>query len=214
MSEHLPNLVVVGAMKAGTTSLHRYLAIHPEVWMSRQKELDFFIELRNWDRGINWYASHFQEEAFIRGESSPGYTNYPYHDKVPQRMHSLIPDAKLIYILRNPLERIISDYLHRFRKKSERRSIQDALGGEDTKGYVNRSCYFLQISQYLGFYPMERILIITQEELLAKRIGTLKRVFRFLEIDESFKSKEFTKLFHRSGGKPRLNKVGRILSSA
>jgi hypothetical protein len=201
-------------MKAGTTSLHRYLAIHPEVWMSRQKELDFFIELRNWDRGINWYASHFQEEAFIRGESSPGYTNYPYHDKVPQRMHSLIPDAKLIYILRNPLERIISDYLHRFRKKSERRSIQDALGGEDTKGYVNRSCYFLQISQYLGFYPMERILIITQEELLAKRIGTLKRVFRFLEIDESFKSKEFTKLFHRSGGKPRLNKVGRILSSA
>src|SRR5687767_10224357 len=75
----LPNLVVIGAMKSATSSLHHYLNLHPEISMSETKELDFFVEDKNWPRGIEWYESQFSA-ARIRGESSPNYTAYPVMD--------------------------------------------------------------------------------------------------------------------------------------
>jgi hypothetical protein len=74
----LPNLVVIGGAKCGTTSLHHYLSLHPEIFMSHPKELDFFIEEANWNKGIRWYESKFKAPGkVIRGESSPRYTRYP-----------------------------------------------------------------------------------------------------------------------------------------
>src|SRR6059058_6332030 len=75
----LPNLIVIGAQKCGTSGLHYYLSLHPEVSMSRPKELNFFIVERNWPRGTEWYAAHFEPRAIVRGESSPNYTAYPQH---------------------------------------------------------------------------------------------------------------------------------------
>src|SRR5690606_18287453 len=95
----LPNLIVIGAQKCGTSGLHYHLSLHPQVSMSKPKELNFFIAERNWPRGEAWYRRQFDPRAKVRGESSPNYTAYPQHTGVPERMHSLVPDAKLIYIV-------------------------------------------------------------------------------------------------------------------
>src|ERR1700694_4198191 len=89
----LPNLIVIGGAKCGTSSLHYYLRLHPEIFMSRQKELNFFIEEMNWSEGLHWYEAQFQNGAqyAIRGESSPQYTRYPIFRGVPERMHQVIP---------------------------------------------------------------------------------------------------------------------------
>ena len=86
----LPNLVVIGGLKCGTTSVHHYLNLHPEVEMSRPKELNFFVSELNWTLGQEWYASHFSGRASVRGESSPHYTNRPRFDGVAERMRSLL----------------------------------------------------------------------------------------------------------------------------
>jgi hypothetical protein len=86
----LPNLIVIGAMKSGTTSLHHYLGLHPEVHMSPTKELDFFINEKNWIRGLNWYHSQFKEKRPIVGESSPNYTKHPTFSHVPENIYTLL----------------------------------------------------------------------------------------------------------------------------
>src|SRR6059058_1737729 len=85
----LPNLLVIGGLKCGTTSLHHYLNLHPEVAMSRPKELNFFVAELNWPLGRDWYAGHFEPGAPVRGESSPHYTNRPAFAGVSQRMREL-----------------------------------------------------------------------------------------------------------------------------
>jgi hypothetical protein len=95
-----PTFLVIGAMKAGTTSLHRCLSNHPDVFMSAPKELDFFE--KNWSRGWEWYRSQFQagDVAMLRGESSTNYAKYPRFGGVAGRIHRSLPDVKLIYLLR------------------------------------------------------------------------------------------------------------------
>src|SRR3954452_1285883 len=92
----LPNLIVIGGLKCGTTSLHHYLNLHPEVAMSRPKELNFFVADLNWPLGPDWYASHFEASAPVRGESSPHYTNRPRFDGVPDRVHSVLGSPRLV----------------------------------------------------------------------------------------------------------------------
>lgn len=186
---NLSNLIIIGAMKCGTTSLHNYLNLHPEICMSRQKELNFFIEERNWSRGIKWYKSHFVGQAKIYGESSPNYTIYPMWKGVPERIFSVIPETKLIYILRNPIERIISHYIHFYADGKENRSIEEALAELDRNQYIERSKYFLQLEQYLEFFSDSSVLIITSEELSNFPQKTMKKVFQFLEVDTDFEFK-------------------------
>src|ERR671918_3082855 len=95
----LPNLIVVGGLKCGTTSLHHYLSLHPEVSMSRPKELNFFVAELNSDLGPEWYASHFDRDAPVRGETSPHYTNLPRFAGVAERMCSVAPEARLVYMV-------------------------------------------------------------------------------------------------------------------
>src|SRR5438309_2284856 len=109
----LPNLIVIGAARCGTTSLHKYLAAHPEIAMSREKELSFFVEEKNWSRGLGWYAAQFGAQAPVRGESSPAYSAFPLYRGVPERMARTVPDAKLVYLVRDPIARIASHYTHR-----------------------------------------------------------------------------------------------------
>ena len=120
----LPNLIVIGSTKSGTTSLHRHLEEHPEIMMSTPKELRFFLEDWNWQggswqRGIEWYESKFDSSAPIRGESTPAYTTYPFVRDVPEKMARVIPSAKLLYIVRDPMERIVSDCLMTMRNHPE-----------------------------------------------------------------------------------------------
>lgn len=186
---NLPNLIIIGAMKCGTTSLHHYLNLHPEICMSREKELNFFIEERNWSRGIKWYKSHFLGQAKIYGESSPNYTRYPFFQGVSERMFSIIPEIKLIYILRDPIERIISHYTHFYSDGTENRSIEEALTELNNNFYLVRSQYFLQLEQYLKLFSDSNILIITSEELSNFPQITMKKIFQFLEVDYDFEFK-------------------------
>ncbi|MEA3469299.1 MAG: sulfotransferase, partial [Thermodesulfobacteriota bacterium] len=115
-----PNFFLIGAARSGTTSLHKYLEAHPEIFMSEVKEINYFSNNRYWEKGINWYESHFKTATEkIRGEASTSYTNYPLIKDVPKRLFHYLPDAKFIYILRDPIDRFLSHYLHRIRRGVE-----------------------------------------------------------------------------------------------
>jgi hypothetical protein len=145
----LPNLIVIGSAKCGTTGLHRYLDLHPEIAMAAAKELDFFAGTQNWQRGVEWYESQFRP-ATVRGETSPSYTQYPRVAGVPARMAQVVPSARLVYIVRDPIERTISAY--RFRRwiiGGERREIDQALASFEQKSSLDSSRYAFQLEQYL-----------------------------------------------------------------
>ena len=109
----LPNLIVIGGLKCGTTSLHHYLNLHPEITMSRPKDLNFFVRELNWELGPEWYASHFDRASPVRGETSPHYTNLPRFEGVAERMRELLgAETRIIYVVRDPIERMLSHYLH------------------------------------------------------------------------------------------------------
>lgn len=213
----LPNLIIIGAMKCGTSALHQYLDQHPEISMAKEKELDFFIEGRNWEKGLAWYEARFPEPTRIRGESSPDYTHYPAIPRVAEKMHAVVPNAKLIYMVRDPVERMLSQYMHNRWTGIETRPFAEAIQGRDVGGmeetrYVRRSKYFMQLEQYLRFYPRADIMVIQQADLLQRRLETLQRVFRFLDVDDTFVSDRFNALVHESSGKDTKNKLGLALS--
>tara|TARA_B100000315_G_scaffold174050_1_gene162497 strand:+ start:792 stop:1676 length:885 start_codon:yes stop_codon:yes gene_type:complete len=208
---NLANCLIIGAQKCATSSLFHYLSFHPNVIASAHKELNFFNEELCWDKGLNWYKSNFVGKAKIYLEASPSYTNYPLYKGVAKRMHSLIPQAKLIYIVRDPIERLISQYLDRVKGGQETLAIEDAfVEGEDSV-YIDFSKYYMQLEQFLNYYPKESFLILTAEELKNKRRETLKRAFRFLNIDDDFYCDEFSDLINVSRGKLKRKKPRRIV---
>src|SRR5579862_659519 len=190
----LPNLIIIGGAKCGTTSLHHYLSLHPQVLMSHPKELNFFVEEDGWKRGLAWYDIKFPSgPEIIRGEASPHYTRHPVYRGVAARMHSVIPEAKLIYILRDPMERLVSQIVDDFSSLSDSyRDLHSALLPFASSPFVTPSLQCLQLEKYLAHYPMSQILLITAEDLSRKRAETMVEVFRFLEVDDSFTSKDFS----------------------
>jgi hypothetical protein len=194
----LPNLIIIGAMKCGTSSMHNYLDAHPEISMSRQKELNFFSFDRHWQRGEDWYGRHFSSTAAIRGESSPSYSKFPKVPHVPGRMKIVIPSTRLIYLVRDPLARIISHYMHLREGGRENRSLHAALCQFEGNQYIDCSRYHMQLQQYLGHFPQSQILVISAEEMKENRHETLREVFRFLNVDESFRSPRHDAIYHAS----------------
>jgi len=211
MQYTLPNLIIIGAAKSGTSSLHYYLNLHPQISMSKQKELNFFNEELAWKKGIKWYKSNFTGIAKIYGESSPSYTGYPLYKGVAGRMHSVVPGAKLIYIVRDPIERMVSHYLDKVKGGQETKTIARALEDSENTEYLYLSKYFMQLRQYLEYYPKDRILILTAEELKNQRRSTLKKVFRFLDVDDSFYCEAFNGLKNISAEKLKRKKPKRII---
>jgi hypothetical protein len=180
----MPTFLVIGAMKAGTTSLFRYLEPHPQVFMPRLKELDFFVAEANWGRGLSWYRRQFRqagEGTIALGEASPTYSKYPEFDGVPQRIASCVPNVRLIYVVRDPVDRIRSHYDHRVLVGTETEPIERAVFRDPS--YINCSRYGLQVRRYLDWFPREQLLIITSEDLRWRRAETLRRVHRFLGVD-------------------------------
>ena len=204
----LPNLVVIGGLKCGTTSLHHYLNLHPEIGMSRPKELNFFVEELNWPLGRDWYASHFDPAERVRGESSPHYTNRPRFDGVAERLAETAPDARLIYMVRDPIDRMLSHYLHNVGGGYDDRPLEEALADPDT-AYVDRGRYFFQLEPYLERFERDRIELVRREELKRDRAGTMRRVFAFLGVDEDFTSEQFEREWEtgtaKSSGRFRLD---------
>jgi hypothetical protein len=214
----LPDFIIIGAMKGGTTSLHYYLNCHPEISMSPEKELDFFIISKrwgsaNWGKGVEWYKSRFVGNAKIYGEASPNYTKYPILAGVPERMYSVIPQAKLIYVVRDPIERITSHYLHRYADGTEDRTLAQALKDVENNPYICPSQYYLQIEQYLQYYSSSNLLVISSEELSNAPQKTLETVFNFLEVSSNPETIKYQKKLHKSIYKRRKTNLGNRISA-
>ena len=123
----MPSFMIIGAQKAGTTSLYNYLIEHPRIVPALKKELFFFD--KKFDKGMNWYRSRFpfRNEALITGEATPTYI---FHPHAPQRIKDSIPSIKLIVLLRNPVDRAISHYYHNLRYDIQNRRLKKLIGIE------------------------------------------------------------------------------------
>jgi hypothetical protein len=196
----LPNLIIVGGLKCGTTSIHHYLGLHPEIQMSKPKELNFFVEELNWDLGLNWYASRFDSRFEVRGESSPHYTNLPRFTGVAERIHEHCPDARLIYMVRDPIKRILSHWVHATGAGYETGDMVETLSRPGTS-YMHRSMYWMQLQPYLELFEGSQIAVFTQEELQGEREETMRRAFAFAGVDDSFTSEQFDREWEKSSAK-------------
>ena len=211
----LPNFLVIGAMKCGTSSLHYYLDLHPQISMSSYKEPKFFVEQRNWRKGIEWYKAQFQGAARVYGEVSPQYTYYPYYGGVSEKIASILPEVKLIYILRDPAKRIVSHYMHWYATGTESRGFSDVfkeLNSELTQQYLWYSKYFMQLEQYLKFFDAQSVLVLTTEELYKNRLETLRKIFEFIGVSKDFCAPEFNQIYHQSEVKKRPSALGIAIS--
>ena len=187
----LPDFVILGAMKCGTTSLHDYLGYHPDIAMSQPKELNFFVEHQRWERGLAWYKSNFTEPGKVMGESSPNYTRYPLFPGVAERMHAAMPDVKLIYCVRDPIRRMVSHYVHDYSIGEQDRPFAEAALDEE-EAYLWCSRYYYQLERYLKFYAASQIKLVVLEDMKEKPQETLREVFEFLGVDPDYQDERFT----------------------
>ncbi|MCC7087153.1 MAG: sulfotransferase [Pirellulales bacterium] len=196
MASRKPNLFIVGAMKSGTSSLHNYLGDHPEVFMCEPKEPCYFVakEELNWPAIEAWgfwkgeqnYLKLFENagHATIIGESSTLYTKAPHINGVPGRIAQFNPEARLIYVMRDPVERTISHYWHHVNHNDEWREPLAAI--RDSSLYRDVSNYAMQLDPYVRLFGIDRIFVLTFEELTAAPARTLAKVFHWLGVDDQF----------------------------
>jgi hypothetical protein len=207
----LPTYIIIGAMKCGTTSLHKYFSAHPQISTSMKKELDFFKTEKDFAKGVQWYASQFDATYSVRGEGSPNYTKCHIFPGVPQRMYSVVPDCKLIYIMRNPIERAISHYLHSWSAGIESRRISEAFQRFENNNYILTGNYLFQLEKFLKYYPQDQILVLFSEDLRNERQATLSQVFRFLGVDDAFVCQNFDQVYHRTSAMRRETSLVRLI---
>jgi hypothetical protein len=203
----LPTFFIIGAPKAGTTSLHYYLDQHPEIQMSTIKEPNFFAPPEDSAHekrrvgDLEKYERLFDPAAAVRGEASTSYTDHPRRTGVPQRIKELVPEAKFLYLVRDPIARTMSHYRHLVAGEGERRPLAQIIGERPRKDSpcVCPSLYALQLELYLHDFPEERVLVIDQAELFADRRSTLSEIFAFLSVDDGVDSSRFDEELLRTG---------------
>jgi hypothetical protein len=206
---YLPNLVIVGAAKTGTSSLHAYLAEHPSICMSQRKELAVFNR-PDWRERLDDYRTNFLVRAPVRGESSPAYSMDPHYQGVPGRIHETIPNARIIYLVRDPVQRALAQYVEWRFVGAEQRPLQAAFADltQPSNAYVMSSRYAHQLGLYRAHFPDARILVLDQRDLLNHRRETMRRVFRFLDVDDEFWTPAFEEQHNVFEQKMLLNAAG------
>lgn len=204
MSETKPDFIIIGAMKCGTTSLHYYLRNHPDIYMPREKELDFFVEENNYGKGVSWYTSKFKSQYLLNGEASPNYTKAHLFVGVPEKMYRLLPDVKLIYLYRDPIDRAYSHYIHSLSSGREKNNLEKAL--TENSNYILTSLYHWQLEQFLEFYSRDQLLILDSGELRKNRENALKKIYKFLGVDYFYNEEIIEKNRQSSSLKTRRSK--------
>ena len=206
----LPDFIVIGSQKSGTTSLFKYLCQHPQLIPAyNKKEVHFFDggtdpNIDNYKKGTSWYRAHFplrkdmtlDEQAF---EASPLYIFNPL---ACERIASLIPEVKLIALLRNPTERAISHYFHEKKNGMEPLGIREALDAEDDRlrhsikqknfksnefihyAYKSRGMYKEQLDRFLKLFPLNQLLVLSSEDFFCDTTFCLERIFNFLGVEQ------------------------------
>lgn len=182
----LPNLIIIGSMKSGTTFLRRTIGEHPDVFMVNPTEPRFFYHDVNFNRGIDWYKEWFKDagNSKIIAESSGLYSHCEKFPLTAKRMHDMLPNCKIIYLVRNPIERLKSHWTWDISNGRSIGNINIAIKNE--KYLLEQSKYFKQISAYRTFYPEDKIKVFFMEDMVANQDLFLKNVWEFLDIDSSF----------------------------
>lgn len=207
----LPDFLIIGAQKCGTTSLYDLLVKHPAVAPAYQKEVHYFD--RYYNKGLIWYKANMPRERerraaakegreFVCGEAAPSYL---YHPLAPERAKRLLPNAKLIVLMRNPTERAFSHYHKERGREDETLSFEEAIAAEESRlegkyekvlqtgthshnwwhySYKARGRYAEQLDRWFRLYPREQFLILKTEDMAADTPGTVDQVCRFLGIAE------------------------------
>jgi Sulfotransferase domain len=195
----LPDFLILGAQKAGTTALYSYLRWHPGITGPAWKEVSYFD--RHYRRGVSWYRGHFAMGARDRivGEASPGYL---FHPLAPERVLATVPEAKLIALLRDPVGRALSHYHHEVALGREPLSFEQAIDAEPerTRGeeermvldplyfsgawwdyaYLARGRYAEQLERWFAVFPRAQLLVLPSEDLAAEPGQTYARILDFL----------------------------------
>jgi hypothetical protein len=191
----LPDFVIIGAQRSGSTALASYLRSHPQVFMPTKKEIHYFDV--NFDRGTEWYARQFRDAGseHVVGEATPVYM---YHDQAIPRMASLVPNALLIAILRNPVDRAYSHYWMNRARGHETLNFMDAIVAEPErlasdepfvrvgKSYMDRGRYLRQLLRVREHFPRDALHVILFEDMRGDAAGTYRGLCRFLGVDQTF----------------------------
>ncbi|MEE8155749.1 MAG: sulfotransferase domain-containing protein [Phycisphaerales bacterium] len=181
----LADFIIIGAMKCATSTLHEQLARQPGLFMSTPKEPNFFSDDEQWGRGLQWYGSLFAAvpDDAMCGESSTHYTKLPtYPDTIRRMQETFQRPVKLIYIMRDPIERLVSQYIHEWSQRIISEPIDDAIRAHPE--LVQYSRYASQIAPYLNTFGSEAVLPVFFERLLASPQVELARVCRFIGYRE------------------------------
>lgn len=228
----LPNFVIIGAAKSGTTALYHYLRQHPDIYMSPQKETNFFafegqkVDFRGpGDEGISQSSitdlgSYQEQFSGVLGETAVGEASpwYLYLPGTAENMRRHIPEAKLIAILRNPVDRAFSSYLHLRREGQEQLSFEEGLAAEEKRiaqgweplwHYKRAGFYAPQIKQFFELFEREQICFYLYEEFSEDPGAVLRDIYRFLGVDESFSPR--TSIKHNVTGVPRNKFLWRLI---
>jgi hypothetical protein len=180
----LPNFLLIGSPKAGTTSLAAHLAAHPQAFVAPEKEVHFFDEY--WDRGLDWYRSRFAGAGDARavGEASPTYLA---DATATERMHATLPEARLLAILRHPVDRAYSTYWWRyaFENRSFEQAARQQMESRQLTGYIGDGRYVHHLRRLTTLYPRERVHVLLLDDLRRDPTGSFAAVCRFLDIDDT-----------------------------
>jgi len=178
-----PNLFILGAMKCGTTSLHNYLDMHPDVSISSDKEPHYF-SFNCYHYSADDFYSLWSTDSRYLGESSTSYSKLQLAPDTPQRIRTVSPEAKFIYMVRDPVDRMQSHYNHSVACSMESESPEVAFTGDlSSNNYVLTSSYYLQVTRYIDVFGADRILIVDSDELRVDRQAVMADVYAFLEVD-------------------------------
>lgn len=229
----LPTFFLFGATKSGTSSLFHYLKQHPDVFMSSVKEPHFFgypedselVQIRNGEPKKNQYVITNRRayeklfagagDAKARGEASVMYIYLP---DAPKRIHEAVPDARLFAVLRNPVERAYSAYLHMLRDDAEPEdTFMKALDAEPQRiaegwaelyHYQTMGFYNQQLARYDAFFKPEQLKVLLYEDFAEDALGVTKEIYNFIGVDDSFVPDTSTK--HNISGVPQNQLVHRV----
>lgn len=198
----LPTFLVIGAMKAGTTTVHELLRQHPDVWTPADKELDFFSSPRRWRLGVGWYEAQLAGHGAARavGEVSPSYAMADRYPDVAERIAATVPGATIVYLVRDPVARMVSMYQHYVFTGQERRSAAALVA--DPR-YLTASRFGLHLDLFLRWFPPERVVVAALEELATDPQGTMTMLYEAIDVGPPSAAIDWTRHEHPSGPKRR-----------
>lgn len=179
------DFMILGAMKSGTTTLSQILSNHPDVCFCQIKEPHYFSKTSNWQKNIEDYKALYNPIGNqICGEASTTYTFYPKFNKnIWQSLYSFNPKLKFIYMMRDPVDRIVSQYMHNYLRGRTKESFEEVVSNQSS--YINITRYFIQIKPYIELFGREQVLLLTFEEFIEYKKNSLNKIASFLGIDDS-----------------------------